>query len=103
MKRLGINTTNAILSIIAAVMTGTMLFWMFLDATVVIYYCMGLVLLVLNIVGLIKQKKHSGKTVGNVLGIIASSLHVVSCFLALPACVLYIISTVFLFKDKVEK
>lgn len=103
MKRLGINTANAVLGIIGAVMTGTMLLWMITDVSVVTYYVSGIAFLVLNIIGLVKQKKHGGKTVGNILGIIASSLHAFSGLLALPACILYIIATVFLFKDKVQE
>lgn len=101
-KRLPINTFNAIGAIVAAVMTATMLFWMFTDVTVGIYYGFGAVMLVTNIVGLVKQKKANGKLVGNILGIIASALHVLSGFLAFPAMVLYIISSVFCFRNKVN-
>lgn len=101
-KRLSINTFNAIGAIVAAVMTATMLAWMFLDATVVIYYGFGAVMLITNIVGLVKQKKANGKIVGNILGIVAGALHVLSGLLALPAMVLYILSAIFCFKNKVD-
>lgn len=101
-KRLPINTFNAIGAIIAAVMTGTMLAWMFTDASVALYYGFGVIMLITNIVGLLKQRKANGKIVGNILGIIAAACHVLTGLLALPAMVLYIISCVFCFKNKIE-
>lgn len=102
MERLKINTFNAIGGIVAAVMTATMIFWMFSNFSVVLYYGCGFALLATNILGLLKQKSFGGRIVGNILGIIAASLHALSGFLALPAMVLYIIAVVFLFKDKVN-
>ncbi len=58
-KRLSINTFNFIGDILGAVLTGTMLLWMFTDATVGLYYGFGVVMLVTNIIGLVKMKKAS--------------------------------------------
>lgn len=101
-KRLSINTFNFIGDIIGAVLTGTMLMWMFVDTTVTLYYGFGVVMLVTNIVGLVKMKKAKAKTLGNVLGLIASALHILSGLLAIPAMVLYIIASVFTFKNKIS-
>lgn len=101
-KRLTINTFNFIGDIIGAVLTGTMLLWMFVDVTVALYYGFGVVMLVTNIVGLVKMKKAKAKTVGNILGLIASALHILTGLLAIPAMVLYIIASVFTFKNKVS-
>ena len=100
-KRLSINTFNFIGDIIGAVLTGTMLFWMFADATVGMYYGFGVTMLVTNIIGLVKMKKAKAKTNGNILGVIASALHTLSGLFAIPAMVLYIIASVFTFKNKV--
>lgn len=100
-KRLAINTFNAIGAIIGAVLTGTMFVWMFSDVTVTMYYGLGVIMLITNIIGLVKQKKAGGKLVGNILGIIAAALHTVTGLLALPAMVLYIIASVFTFKNKI--
>lgn len=100
---LPINKFNAIAAIVCAVMTGTMLFWMFSDITCVIYYAAGAVMLVTNIIGLIKQKKESGKLAGNILGIIAGACHLITGFLAFPAMVLYILTAVFCFRNKIEE
>ncbi|MCI9069661.1 hypothetical protein [Clostridium sp.] len=100
-KRLSINTFNFIGDILGAVLTGTMLLWMFTDATVGLYYGFGVVMLVTNIIGLVKMKKAKSKTVGNILGVIASALHMLTGLLAIPAMVLYIIASVFTFKNKV--
>lgn len=102
MKRLGINTFNFIGAIIGAVMTGTMLMWMFSEATVLMYYGMGLVLIITNIIGLVKMKKQKARISGNVLGLIAASLHTLTGLLSLPAMVLYIIASVFTCKNKVQ-
>lgn len=101
-KRLGINTFNFIGAIIGAVMTGTMLFWMFSDSATFTYYFCGAFLLVTNIIGLVKQKKNKGKVSGNVLGVIASAFHMLTGILAFPAMILYIIASVFTCKNKVE-
>ena len=98
----GINTFNAIAAIVGAVMTGFMLMFMFSTTTVVIYYSFGAIMIATNIYGLIQQKKSYGLLRGNILGIIAGSLHVLSGFLAIPAMILYILASVFIFKDKVK-
>lgn len=100
-KRLGINTFNAIGAIIGAVLTGTMFAWMFSDATVAMYYGSGVIMLITNIIGLAKQKKAHGKLGGNILGIIAAAFHTITGLLAFPAMVLYIIASVFIFKNKI--
>lgn len=102
LKLLPINKFNAIADIVAAVLTGTALAWMFVDSTAAFYYVFGLVMLVTNIVGLIQQKKKNGKLVGNILGIIAGALHLLTALLCLPAMILYILASVFTFKNKVE-
>lgn len=102
MNILPINKYNAIADIVAAVMTGTMLLWMFLDTTTAIYYLFGVAMAVTNIIGLIQQKKLEGKLVGNILGLIAGVLHLLSGFLAFPAMVLYILAAVFTFRNKVN-
>ena len=101
-RRLGINTFNAITAIVGAVLTGTMLFWMFSSVTVGLYYGYGFVMLATNIYGLVKQKQSNGKLVGNILGIIAGACHAITGLLAIPAMILYIIASVFLFKNKVK-
>lgn len=101
-KRLSINTFNFIGDIVGAVITGTMLFWMLSDFSVFLYYGFGLVMIITNIIGLVKMKKQSGKISGNVLGVIASSLHTLSGLLSLPAMVLYIVASVFTCKNKIE-
>lgn len=102
MNILSINKFNAIADIIAAIMTGTMLLWMFLTITSDIYYLSGVVMAITNIIGLIQQKKHEGKLVGNILGLIAGVLHLLSGLLAFPAMVLYILASVFTFRNKVN-
>lgn len=102
MKRLGINTFNFIGAIIGAIMTGTMLMWMFSDTSVVSYYGMGVILIITNLIGLIKMKRRNAKLSGNVLGLIAALFHSITGILSLPAMVLYIIASVFIFKNKVE-
>lgn len=101
-KRLPINTFNFIGDIIGAVLTGTMLVWMFVDVTVALYYGFGVIMLVTNIIGLVKMKKAKAKTVGNILGLIASALHILTGLLAIPAMVLYIIASVFTFKNRIS-
>ena len=59
-------------------------------------------MLVTKIIGLVKMKKAKAKTVGNVWGLIASVLHILTGLLAIPAMVLYIIASVFTFKNKVS-
>ena len=48
------------------------------------------------------MKKAKAKTLGNILGLIASALHMLTGLLAIPAMVLYIIASVFTFKNKVS-
>lgn len=95
-KLKGINTYNYICSIIGAVMTGLMLLMIIISPA--LYYAFGIMMIVTHIIELVLSKKSGNKITGNVLGIIAGSLHAISGLLAIPAMILYILAAIFCYK-----
>lgn len=107
MTKLKINTATAIVNVINSILFFLSWLIFFVEAFIsngssasIVIYGMAGVGLVLSIIACVQSKKYGIKLAGSVLGIIGNACMCLTGFLAFPAMVLLIISSVFLFMQK---
>lgn len=67
------------------------------DGTGLFFYAMAAIGIILNIIALIKSRKNGISLVGPILGLIGNALFLLTAAMALPAIVVLIVGTVFIF------
>lgn len=67
------------------------------DGTGFFFYAMAIVGIILNIIALIKSRKNNISIVGPILGLIGNVLFLLTAAMALPAIIVLIVGTVFIF------